>query len=63
MHYDKGVLFPPQQLSTTQVKVDRVRVSGADNTTFAVCLDQDEKKILQSVTRYGIVLRSLKNII
>ncbi|XP_062852618.1 phosphoinositide 3-kinase regulatory subunit 5 [Trichomycterus rosablanca] len=40
-----------QQLSTTQVKVDKVRVSGADNTTFAVCLDQDEKKILQSVTR------------
>lgn len=35
----------------TEVKVDKVQVSGAGNTTFAVCLDQDEKKILQSVTR------------
>ncbi len=42
-----------QQLSVTEVKVDKVQVSGAGNTTFAVCLDQDEKKILQSVTRYG----------
>uniref|UniRef100_A0AAR2IZ63 Phosphoinositide 3-kinase regulatory subunit 5 n=1 Tax=Pygocentrus nattereri TaxID=42514 RepID=A0AAR2IZ63_PYGNA len=40
-----------QQLSTTRAKVDKVRVSGSGNTTFAVCLDQDEKKILQSVTR------------
>uniref|UniRef100_A0A8C1TMK3 Phosphoinositide 3-kinase regulatory subunit 5 n=1 Tax=Cyprinus carpio TaxID=7962 RepID=A0A8C1TMK3_CYPCA len=40
-----------QQLTTTQVKVDKVQVSGTCNTTFAVCLDQDEKKILQSVTR------------
>ncbi|GAA6072713.1 phosphoinositide 3-kinase regulatory subunit 5 isoform X1, partial [Tachysurus ichikawai] len=40
-----------QQLSVTQVKVDRLRVCGSGNTTFAVCLDQDEKKILQSVTR------------
>ncbi|KTF90212.1 hypothetical protein cypCar_00031594 [Cyprinus carpio] len=39
-----------QQLTTTQVKVDKVQVSGTCNTTFAVCLDQDEKKILQSVT-------------
>lgn len=30
-----------------------MQVSGVKNTTFAVCLDQDEKKILQSVTRYG----------
>ncbi|KAM9362537.1 phosphoinositide 3-kinase regulatory subunit 5 [Symphorus nematophorus] len=43
-----------QQLSTTEVKVDKVQVSGAGNTTFAVCLDQDEKKILQSVTRCDI---------
>ncbi|XP_033939025.1 phosphoinositide 3-kinase regulatory subunit 5 isoform X2 [Pseudochaenichthys georgianus] len=42
------------QLSTTEVKVDKVQVSGAENTTFAVCLDQDEKKILQSVTRCDI---------
>uniref|UniRef100_A0A671SIK9 Phosphoinositide 3-kinase regulatory subunit 5 n=1 Tax=Sinocyclocheilus anshuiensis TaxID=1608454 RepID=A0A671SIK9_9TELE len=40
-----------QQLTTTQVKVDKVQVSGTCNTNFAVCLDQDEKKILQSVTR------------
>ncbi|XP_044201695.1 phosphoinositide 3-kinase regulatory subunit 5 isoform X1 [Thunnus albacares] len=43
-----------QQLSVTEVKVDKVQVSGAGNTTFAVCLDQDEKKILQSVTRCEI---------
>ncbi|XP_067353762.1 phosphoinositide 3-kinase regulatory subunit 5 isoform X2 [Channa argus] len=42
------------QLSVTEVKVDKVQVSGAGNTTFAVCLDQDEKKILQSVTRCEI---------
>ncbi|XP_024145474.1 phosphoinositide 3-kinase regulatory subunit 5 [Oryzias melastigma] len=43
-----------QSLSTTEVKVDKVQVSGVKNTTFAVCLDQDEKKILQSVTRCEI---------
>ncbi|MBN3314215.1 PIRK5 kinase, partial [Atractosteus spatula] len=43
-----------QQLNTTQVKVDKVQVSGACNTTFAVCLDQDERKIFQSVTRCEI---------
>lgn len=43
-----------QQLSTTEVKVDKVQISGAGDTTFAVCLDQDEKKILQSVTRCDI---------
>ncbi|XP_015252645.1 PREDICTED: phosphoinositide 3-kinase regulatory subunit 5-like [Cyprinodon variegatus] len=42
------------QLSVTEVKVDKVQVSGVGNTTFAVCLDQDEKKILQSVTRCEI---------
>ncbi|XP_053711946.1 phosphoinositide 3-kinase regulatory subunit 5-like isoform X2 [Synchiropus splendidus] len=39
------------QLSLTEVKVDKVQVSGVENTTFAVCLDQDEKKIMQSVVR------------
>ncbi|KAJ0032951.1 hypothetical protein NQD34_000058 [Periophthalmus magnuspinnatus] len=39
-----------QQLSLNEVKVDKVQITG-DNNTFAVCLDQDEKKILQSVTR------------
>nr|XP_015809936.2 phosphoinositide 3-kinase regulatory subunit 5 isoform X1 [Nothobranchius furzeri]XP_015809937.2 phosphoinositide 3-kinase regulatory subunit 5 isoform X1 [Nothobranchius furzeri] len=43
-----------QQLTMTEVKVDKVHVSGTGNTTFAVCLDQDEKKILQSVTRCEI---------
>ncbi|XP_059181982.1 phosphoinositide 3-kinase regulatory subunit 5 [Centropristis striata] len=43
-----------QQLSVTEVKVDKVQISGAGNTTFAVCLDQDEKKVLQSVTRCDI---------
>lgn len=42
-----------QQLSLMEVKVDKVQITGADNT-FAVCLDQDEKKILQSVTRCEI---------
>nr|XP_057937053.1 phosphoinositide 3-kinase regulatory subunit 5 [Doryrhamphus excisus] len=42
------------QLSLTEVKVDKVQISGAADTTFAVCLDQDEKKILQSVVRCDI---------
>uniref|UniRef100_A0A8C1X769 Phosphoinositide 3-kinase regulatory subunit 5 n=1 Tax=Cyprinus carpio TaxID=7962 RepID=A0A8C1X769_CYPCA len=49
-----------QQLTTTQVKVDKVQVSGTCNTTFAVCLDQDEKKILQSVARYSLFLLPAK---
>ncbi|XP_059902664.1 phosphoinositide 3-kinase regulatory subunit 5-like, partial [Gadus macrocephalus] len=40
-----------QSLSTWEVKVDKVQVSGSENTTFAVCLDQDERKVLQSVVR------------
>lgn len=43
--------FILQQLSLTEVKVNKVQVWGSGSTTFAVCLDQDEKKILQSVTR------------
>ncbi|CAL8332671.1 unnamed protein product [Merluccius merluccius] len=43
-----------QHLSTWKVKVDKVLVSGTQNTTFAVCLDQDERKILQSVIRCDI---------
>jgi len=53
------MLFVFQQLTTTQVKVDKVQVSGTCNTTFAVCLDQDEKKILQSVTRYSLFLLAI----
>ncbi|XP_051244350.1 phosphoinositide 3-kinase regulatory subunit 5 isoform X1 [Dicentrarchus labrax] len=41
-----------QHISISEVKVDRVQVNGGDDgTTFAVCLDQDEKKFIQSVTR------------
>uniref|UniRef100_A0A8C9TIG9 Phosphoinositide 3-kinase regulatory subunit 5 n=1 Tax=Scleropages formosus TaxID=113540 RepID=A0A8C9TIG9_SCLFO len=43
-----------QQLSTTEVKVDKVQVFGSSSTTFPVCLDQDEKKIFQSVTRCDV---------
>lgn len=36
------------------MKVDKVQVKGGDDgTTFAVCLDQDEKTFIQSVTRYN----------
>lgn len=38
--------------------MDKVQVSGVENTTFAVCLDQDEKKILQSVTRFGMKINT-----
>ncbi|XP_044038341.1 phosphoinositide 3-kinase regulatory subunit 5-like isoform X2 [Siniperca chuatsi] len=41
-----------KNISISEVKVDKVQVSGGDDgTTFAVCLDQDEKKFIQSVTR------------
>uniref|UniRef100_A0A8C9VN16 Phosphoinositide 3-kinase regulatory subunit 5 n=1 Tax=Scleropages formosus TaxID=113540 RepID=A0A8C9VN16_SCLFO len=36
------------------VKVDKVQVFGSSSTTFPVCLDQDEKKIFQSVTRCDV---------
>ncbi|XP_075415251.1 phosphoinositide 3-kinase regulatory subunit 5 isoform X2 [Tenrec ecaudatus] len=39
------------QISTSQVKVDKVQVIGSNSCPFAVCLDQDERKILQSVVR------------
>uniref|UniRef100_A0AAX7T3K7 Phosphoinositide 3-kinase regulatory subunit 5 n=1 Tax=Astatotilapia calliptera TaxID=8154 RepID=A0AAX7T3K7_ASTCA len=42
-----------QHISVSEVKVDKMQVNGSDpGTTFAVCLDQDEKKFIQSVTRY-----------
>lgn len=41
-----------QHISVSEVKVDKMQVNGRDpGTTFAVCLDQDEKKFIQSVTR------------
>ncbi|XP_069380771.1 phosphoinositide 3-kinase regulatory subunit 5-like [Paralichthys olivaceus] len=46
-----------QHISVSEVKVDEVQVSvGDDGTTFAVCLDQDEKKFIQSVTRCDVSL-------
>ncbi|XP_029456192.1 phosphoinositide 3-kinase regulatory subunit 5 [Rhinatrema bivittatum] len=41
------------QISVSQIKVDKAQIIGV-NCTFAVCLDQDERKILQSVTRCEI---------
>ncbi|KAG8507077.1 LOW QUALITY PROTEIN: Phosphoinositide 3-kinase regulatory subunit 5 [Galemys pyrenaicus] len=41
------------QISTSQIKVDKVQIIGSNNCPFAVCLDQDERKILQSVIRKG----------
>ncbi|XP_078082114.1 phosphoinositide 3-kinase regulatory subunit 5 [Mustelus asterias] len=40
-----------QQINITKIKIDKVQIIGVNNTTFAVCLDQDEQKVLQSVTR------------
>ncbi|XP_077183619.1 phosphoinositide 3-kinase regulatory subunit 5 [Paroedura picta] len=42
-----------QQISVSQIKADKVQITGV-NCSFAVCLDQDERKILQSVTRCEI---------
>ncbi|NXN95695.1 PIRK5 kinase, partial [Rhinopomastus cyanomelas] len=41
------------QISVSQIKVDKVQIIGVQSS-FAVCLDQDEQKILQSVTRCDI---------
>uniref|UniRef100_A0A8D2J2Y8 Phosphoinositide 3-kinase regulatory subunit 5 n=1 Tax=Varanus komodoensis TaxID=61221 RepID=A0A8D2J2Y8_VARKO len=41
------------QISVSQMNVDKVQIIGV-NCSFAVCLDQDERKILQSVTRCQI---------
>ncbi|XP_076006263.1 phosphoinositide 3-kinase regulatory subunit 5-like isoform X2 [Genypterus blacodes] len=46
-----------QHISVSEVKVDTVCIGTiGDGTTFAVCLDQDEKKIIQSVTRCEVSL-------
>ncbi|XP_036078437.1 phosphoinositide 3-kinase regulatory subunit 5 isoform X3 [Rousettus aegyptiacus] len=39
------------QISTSQIKVNKVQIIGSNSCPFAVCLDQDERKILQSVVR------------
>ncbi|KAJ7412976.1 Phosphoinositide 3-kinase regulatory subunit 5 [Willisornis vidua] len=41
------------KISVSQIKVDKVQIIGVQSS-FAVCLDQDEQKILQSVTRCEI---------
>uniref|UniRef100_A0A8C3MVT2 Phosphoinositide 3-kinase regulatory subunit 5 n=1 Tax=Geospiza parvula TaxID=87175 RepID=A0A8C3MVT2_GEOPR len=41
------------QISVSQIKVDKAQIIGVQSS-FAVCLDQDEQKILQSVTRCEI---------
>uniref|UniRef100_A0A671TYC3 Phosphoinositide 3-kinase regulatory subunit 5 n=1 Tax=Sparus aurata TaxID=8175 RepID=A0A671TYC3_SPAAU len=46
-----------QHISISEVKVDKVQVvSAEEGTTFDVCLDQDEKKFIQSVTRCEVSL-------
>ncbi|EDM04809.1 similar to novel protein (predicted) [Rattus norvegicus] len=39
------------QISTSYIKVDKVQIISSSSCPFAVCLDQDERKILQSVVR------------
>nr|XP_044987871.1 phosphoinositide 3-kinase regulatory subunit 5 isoform X2 [Jaculus jaculus] len=39
------------QISTSQIKVNKVQIIGSGGCSFGVCLDQDERKILQSVVR------------
>ncbi|XP_034567365.1 phosphoinositide 3-kinase regulatory subunit 5-like isoform X2 [Notolabrus celidotus] len=46
-----------QHISVCEVKVDKAQVSCVeDGMTFSVCLDQDQKKFLQSVTRCDVSL-------
>ncbi|CAN9505794.1 unnamed protein product [Ophioblennius macclurei] len=46
-----------QHILTTEVKVDKVQVRTDDEgTTFAVCLDQDQKKFIQKVTSCEVSL-------
>ncbi|XP_077475237.1 phosphoinositide 3-kinase regulatory subunit 5-like isoform X2 [Stigmatopora argus] len=46
-----------QNSTISNVNVDRVEVSSCkEGDTFAVCLDQDERKFLQSVTRVDVSL-------
>lgn len=47
------------QFCISEVKVDKAQVhAGIEGTTFAVCLDQDEKKFIQSVVRCEVSLCS-----
>ncbi|XP_033826650.1 phosphoinositide 3-kinase regulatory subunit 5-like [Periophthalmus magnuspinnatus] len=48
-----------KQFCISEVKVDCVQVhAGSEGTTFAVCLDQDEKKFFQSIVRCEVSLCS-----
>ncbi|XP_077415822.1 phosphoinositide 3-kinase regulatory subunit 5-like isoform X2 [Vanacampus margaritifer] len=56
-HCPKSKKSNSQHSSKSEVNVNRVEVSsGKAQTTFAVCLDQDERKFLQSVTRLEVSL-------
>lgn len=47
------------QFCISEVKVDKAQVhAGSEGTTFAVCLDHDEKKFVQSVVRCEVSLCS-----
>ncbi|XP_068119366.1 phosphoinositide 3-kinase regulatory subunit 5 [Hyperolius riggenbachi] len=39
------------QISITQIKVDKAQIIAQNGGTFPLCLDQDERKILQRVTK------------
>ncbi|XP_051904734.1 phosphoinositide 3-kinase regulatory subunit 5-like [Hippocampus zosterae] len=56
-HWPKSKKSSSQNSLKSEVNVNRVEVSGGKaGTTFAVCLDQDERKFLQSVTRLEVSL-------
>ncbi|XP_040187059.1 phosphoinositide 3-kinase regulatory subunit 5 isoform X1 [Rana temporaria] len=40
-----------QQISISQIKVDKAQIIAQNGGTFPLCLDQDERKILQRVIR------------
>lgn len=48
----QSLTWCPLQINTSQIKVDKVQIIGSTSCPFAVCLDQDERKILQSVVRW-----------
>ncbi|XP_028311697.1 phosphoinositide 3-kinase regulatory subunit 5-like [Gouania willdenowi] len=50
--------FNHQHISVSETQVDMVHVNSGDDSTFAVCLDQDEKKFIQRVTRCEVSLCS-----
>lgn len=46
------MFFCLQQIVISKMKVDKVQVTAQEaGATFAICLDQDQKTFIQSVTR------------